>query len=230
MTGEKRSRVDPWKSLGLELLKRRYHLPADSGSTLNDLLEALACQQLGFPEKAEWKDVRDPFLCRFLGISERLRGKDLIRQIIGASAGARRADLNGVREAVLRDWLTPSPSRPSPAANGQPRAERVEAEAFDLPAFAATVQAAARACPTGWFGDNKVFIHRVWEQLQGETHLPVRSLDEFKQRLVEANRAGLLHLSRADLPQVMDPADVRQSETRYLDAVFHFLRTEGDRS
>jgi hypothetical protein len=92
------------------------------------------------------------------------------------------------------------------------------------------VQTAARACPTGRFGDNKVFIYRVWEQLQGETHLPVRSLDEFKQRLVEANHAGLLHLSRADLVQAMDPADVRQSETPYLDARFHFIRTEGDRS
>ena len=44
--------------------------------------------------------------------------------------------------------------------------------------------------------------------------------------LVEANRADLLTLSRADLVQVMDPADVRESETTYLNAVFHFVLVE----
>jgi hypothetical protein len=49
------------------------------------------------------------------------------------------------------------------------------------------------------------------------------------ERLVEANHAGLLHLSRADLVQAMDPADVRESEASYLGAPFHFIRIEEDR-
>ncbi len=147
--------------------------------------------------------------------------------MVQAAARAQRADLAALREAVLHDWLAPAASQAPSGTDGRIAGKRAEAEAFDLPAFAATVEAAARSCPTGRFGDNKVFIHHVWQQLQDETHLPVRTLEEFKQRLTEANHAGLLHLSRADLVQVMDPEDVRQSETRYLDAVFHFIRTEG---
>ncbi len=48
-------------------------------------------------------------------------------------------------------------------------------------------------------------------------------LPAFKRRLTEANNARLLTLSRADLVQLMDPADVRESETRYLNAEFHFV-------
>jgi hypothetical protein len=47
---------------------------------------------------------------------------------------------------------------------------------------------------------------------------------EFKARLTEANHAGLLSLSRADLVEVMDPADVDASEACYLHAVFHFIQ------
>jgi hypothetical protein len=46
----------------------------------------------------------------------------------------------------------------------------------------------------------------------------------FKKQLVEANRIGLLNLSRADLIQAMNPDDVAKSATRYLNAVFHFVR------
>ena len=89
--------------------------------------------------------------------------------------------------------------------------------------------AAARHCPTGWFGDNKVFVSHVWRQLHEEPGVPPLDLPAFKQRLVEANQAGLLTLSRADLVQVMDPADVRDSEIQYLNATFHFLLVERNR-
>ncbi len=227
--GETQSRINCRDGLGAWLLKRRYNLPAASTHTLTAALEALACQQLGFPDETRLTAVRNRVLCRLLGVLEPLSWKKLITQMPQAAAGAQRADLASLREAVLHDWLARSPSQPPPEANGQTTEERVEPEAFDLPAFASTVHAAARACPTGRFGENKVFIHHVWKYLQGETHLPMRSLEEFKQRLVEANHARLLQLSRADLVQAMDSADVQQSETRYLDAVFHFIRTEGAR-
>ena len=51
-------------------------------------------------------------------------------------------------------------------------------------------------------------------------------LPTFKQRLTEANNAGLLTLSRADLVEVMDHTDVQESETRYLNAEFHFVLLE----
>jgi hypothetical protein len=55
------------------------------------------------------------------------------------------------------------------------------------------------------------------------------ALDDFKTRLIEANHAGLLPLSRADMPQAMDPALVDQSRTDYLNATFHFVLVEGGR-
>jgi hypothetical protein len=99
-------------------------------------------------------------------------------------------------------------------------------EEFDLAAFARTVQAAARDCPTGRFGDNKVFINHVWRRLSEEPRFAGMNLNEFKRRLTEANTANMLTLSRADLVSVMDPEDVRESETPYLNAVFHFILIE----
>ena len=51
-------------------------------------------------------------------------------------------------------------------------------------------------------------------------------MNAFKQRLVEANSKGLLRLSRADLVSAMDPELVAESETRYLNARFHFVRLD----
>jgi len=224
--GDIQSRIRSRDGLGASLLKRRYDLPLGTAPTLNAALEALACQQLGFAEETKLSTVRDRVLCRLLGVPEPLSRKQLGPQVVRAAIGARRADLPSFRDTVLHDWLA-GPVTPQ-TSDGEDAGPPPEPEPFDLPVFAATVLAAARTCRTGWFGDNKVFIHHVWEQLQGETNLPVRSLEEFKKRLVEANHVGLLQLSRADLVQAMDPADVQQSETRYLDAVFHFIRTEGD--
>jgi hypothetical protein len=227
--GETRSRINSLDGLSAWLLKQRYQMPDGAGHTPKAVLQALVCRELGFPDETKLTAVRDRVLSRLLGPPEPLTWKTLVKQMPQAVADAQRGGMAALREAVLHKWLTPSSSQPSPEADGRQTEECVERESFDLPTFAATVEAVARACPTGRFGDNKVFIHHVWKQLQSETHLPVRSLEEFKQHLVEANHAGLLHLSRADLVQAMDPADVRQSETRYLDAVFHFIRTEGDR-
>ena len=72
------------------------------------------------------------------------------------------------------------------------------------------------------------WISRAWRQFQSQSdgHGAGLDLPAFKQRLVEANREGLLRLSRADLVSAMDPADVRESETRYLNAEFHFILIE----
>jgi hypothetical protein len=82
----------------------------------------------------------------------------------------------------------------------------------------------ARNCSTGRFGNNKVFISSVYQLCQQELGVPRMTLPEFKVRLVEANRQGLLQLSRADLVQAMDPVLVRESEADLGDGVtFHFI-------
>ena len=71
-------------------------------------------------------------------------------------------------------------------------------------------------------------IAAVWRASQQEPSFPRLSLAEFKQRLVDANSHNLLHLSRADLVQAMDPQLVAESEALYLNASFHFVLIEGD--
>jgi hypothetical protein len=93
-----------------------------------------------------------------------------------------------------------------------------------LEAFASSVNDAARESPTGRFGDNKVFISHVYRTARWPGTLP-----GFRKRLIEAQRAGLVDLSRADLVEAMEPTDVRDSETRYLDTTWHFVRVKPTR-
>ena len=83
---------------------------------------------------------------------------------------------------------------------------------FDLHRFADRVKAAAQACPSGRYGDSKVFIVHVWRMLHDDPDFRGMDFSTFKQRLAEANNARLLDLSRADLVQAMDPEDVQLSE------------------
>ncbi len=53
---------------------------------------------------------------------------------------------------------------------------------------------------------------------------PRPTLDAFKARVLEAHRAGLLQLTRADLQGAMAAVDVAGSEIRHLGATFHLLR------
>ena len=86
------------------------------------------------------------------------------------------------------------------------------------------MKSSSRNCPTGHFGDNKVFIAHVWRALQADPAFRGMELATFKEHLTEANNARLLDLSRADLVQAMNPDDVHQSEVHYLNATFHFIR------
>src|SRR5205823_3165908 len=96
--------------------------------------------------------------------------------------------------------------------------------ALEMAALAERVKAAARACPTGRYGDNKVFIAHVWRMLRSDADFAEMDLDGFKDFLAAANNSRFLDLSRADLVQAMDPEDVRLSEVQYLNATFHFIR------
>jgi hypothetical protein len=128
------------------------------------------------------------------------------------------------QSVVLRWWFDGPASAPAvPEENAPPAPGK---SLIDLPkddnAFAARILAAARASKTGRFGDDKVFISHVLRQLTNEG-ASINDADAFKGRLVDVHRSGLLSLSRADLVEAMDPKDVNASETRYLNATFHFV-------
>ncbi len=214
---ESRQRIKDAKKLAAEVLKRHYGLPARVQS-LTQALDALASkliyEQLGLDGDWNLKAVQAAVLGQLFEPPVRLDLRKLADQLPKHIVGARSGGMKGLREAILLRWV-----ESSIRGAGAP----VE---FDLSAFARTVQAVARHSPTGWFGDNKVFISHVWRQLQKEPGFPRLALADFKHRLGEANNAGLLRLSRADLVQAMNPDDVRESETPYLNAVFHFILIE----
>lgn len=117
------------------------------------------------------------------------------------------------------DKFQDKPAEPTPQT-----APAEDPKPFDLEAFSRDVMDCARACPTGKWGMNKVYISHVWQNFQ-KTH-PEWNLDEtmFKKKLTEANHKHLLTLSHADLVGIMNPDDVKESETPYLNDYFHFVR------
>ena len=210
------------------LLKTQFSLAIKELPKLDEALDALAWKLIGFENMTQKFDVRAIKIALFnreLGNGRATDFKKAATTLLLRRVTARREDPKELRDAVLRRWIdgehsseaeppgyqSPSPAVPQPAA-------------LDLASFAARVRAAAGACRSGRFGDNKVFIAHVWSALQNNPAFPAIDLASFKRRLAEANHSRFLDLSRADLVQAMNPADVEQSELHYLNATFHFVR------
>jgi hypothetical protein len=220
-------RISRKSNLEAVLLAARYGLPAGASASVKNALESLACKELGFPEETSVEAVKSRVLCRLLGTDQKLPFKEIQKQLPRVAVGARTSKPDALRDALLLCWADPAgAAQPGPTATAMQEPE--PAAEFDLPTFAATVKAAARDCPTGRFGDNKVLINHVWRHLQNEPGFPHLDRTAFKNALAEANHVGLLKLNRADLVHGTNPADVQESETLYRDAVFHFIQTEKD--
>ncbi len=208
------------KRLAALLLMRKLGLPVGTGSTLAAVFEAIACRELGFPDAVSLKALIPTLLEQVVKADTPLAAKDVEEIAPRTLLGVTGRGANALRDTALADWFAGSsaPASVAPVAGDD--------EPFDLEAFAATVRSVARDCPTGRFGGNKVFISHVWQQLRDEPRFAALGHDGFKAKLVDANRANLLTLSRADLVQLMDPIDVRESETTFLTAVYHFISVE----
>lgn len=224
LSADEAAKLNDGDKLAALVLKRKYDLPAGTGSTVSQALEAIVCKRLGFARETTLNGLLSAVLSDLVG-SERLTKETLTKQVPLFETGLTAATADAGRRKLVRDWL--EGVRPAP----QPRREEgtPAPEPFDLAAFAATVQAlAAKSPPEHRFHDNKVFISALWRATQDEPSFPRLGLPEFKHRLVEANAQDLLHLSRADLVSAMDPQLLAESETRYLNAAFHFVLVAGD--
>ncbi|WPB77179.1 hypothetical protein KYC5002_50400 [Archangium violaceum] len=217
---------------GMRAVLVQKQLGGESPGTksLTQVRDALCWKQLGVDTDKPFTlaAVQAVLLARVLQASREAEPTQAMRQLAAKSVGAKRSDAESLRLAALRSWLVPSsePVTAPPATSTAPASRNVLATPpaparEDLQTFAERVREAAKASTSGHFGEDKIFISHVWRALQGQ----VGDLDEqaFKSRLVEANRARFLSLSRADLVEAMDPADVTDSETRYLGATFHFI-------
>lgn len=189
--------------------------------SLPAVCDAYAWQQLALPGKPKRcpPEVRAVFLQRELATDAGPPDR-LLRLYVARQLGAPRAELRALRDALVRRWL-----------EGRELDGRAGAGAGTLPArpalaFADEVRDVARATTHGVFGDRKVFISSVWDELRRHPTWSALTLDEFKARLVRAHQAGDVVLARADLVAAMNPELVAASETTADGASFHFIVRE----
>ena len=194
--------------------------------SLASVCDALTWRELGLPGKPKHcpPEIRGLFVQRQLG-SDAGPPERLARVLAAREVGAPRPELRALRDALVRCWLTGRSIGEPVEPHAEPTAEPT-AEPHDEPRFADAVLDAAGAARDGWFGDRKVFVSAVWDQLRNQPPWTALALDDFKARLLAAHRAGALALARADLVAAMDPARVAASEIAADGASFHFLVKE----
>jgi len=122
----------------------------------------------------------------------------------------------------------PAPEGASPVALPRTRATSAP---MTLAEFAEAVTQAMRRVPEGQSSDGRfqgrvgdnVFIAAAWRALR-DPRLSAMTLEQFKHRLLQANREQLLLLSRADAQGDMDTDDLVTSEIEDMGARFHFIQ------
>jgi hypothetical protein len=204
-----RKRITTANGLRAAILRQHFDLPVEEFPTLTQARDALFWKLIGreSAERLTVTNVMKHVLNKELDPARPAPATDAPKRIAQKVAKARNADASQLRLATLRRWC-----EGGSGASGE----------MELATFAERVQAAARRCSSGRFGENKVFIAHVWHEMQDE--LGGMHIESFKRRLTEANNARLLRLSRADLVEAMEPRDVVESQTEYMNAQFHFIR------
>ncbi|OWK39169.1 hypothetical protein [Fimbriiglobus ruber] len=215
------------RKLAALLLKQKLDLPVGTPNTPSSVFEAIACRLLGYPYHISLKAVIPAVISERNQIEPPLTAENLPTVGVRVLLGTTKSGVEGLR-AVALAALT-NGDRSSLIAVPDPQSKptmQPESEPFDLEAFANTVKTVARDCPTGRFGDEKVFVSHVWRLLKNEPRFAPLGLAGFKEKLIEAARANLITLSRADLYQIHQPADLDESEILFANTVFHFIQVE----
>lgn len=171
--------------------------------------------------------VRAVFLQRELATTP--APTDRLLRLLAAREVGSSSELKALRHGLVRRWLehgalgAGGAAMPADAATAAPATAAGDLAAGD---FAADVRAAlagiAESDP-GSHGAHKVFIFAAWEALRRHPAWRELGLDDFKARLVAAQRAGEVVLARADLVGAMSPALVERSEIDAGGATFHFV-------
>ncbi len=235
LSTETRKRLAEADGLRAAILHQGFDLPIAPFSTLTQARNALLWQHLCNPQTAEHlqaqlSDLRQQafnqstvmaaLLNDLLQTPKPLPWDKALSQLVAKVAQAKRTTPDELRTAILRQAVT-SAASPSP----KPDTPTTPAPLSDE-AFAELTLNAAKATQEGRLGDSKVFISRVWATLQQQHPDLMLTLEDFKQRLITANRQRRLDLSRADLAYALDANDVSASEINHLNSTFHFIRLD----
>lgn len=129
---------------------------------------------------------------------------------------------NGVDLETTGPFNTGSANRPRMVTGN---ALNVPTTEDGVRAFAGDVQRIVdRAPESASFGDRKVFIGDIYAEYNKQNPMP---REVFNSLMIDAQKRGMLTMSRADLVQAMDPEQVRESEIRHLNGEFNFVTRDG---
>jgi hypothetical protein len=233
------ARLGTTAGLRAEILRREYSLPLGAAPDMAEVKHALAWRLL--PGGAAAQVVARVASTRFTlqaalaALVSSALGEDATTDLdkdlglLAARALGTGTSPEEMRAAIHRRLVGTEGAAGTDAPGGEQGAAATggESDGEDRPShevFAARVLASARRAQGGWYGENKVFINHVHRQFMHDNPAEGMSLGTFKTRLLEANQAGALSLSRADLVPAMDRADLEESEIEFLTASFHFIR------
>ncbi|MCX4243947.1 hypothetical protein [Paraliomyxa miuraensis] len=241
LPGEQWLEVASADKLRARLIRQSRGLVLPEIPTLAQAVDAQIWQALGLPEAGPLTlgKLRRAVLERTLGVSIRAKsidGPEAGRWLATAAAGTPTRDIIAIQRALIGRWLfeakVPDTADERKVDPKQGRAKSLAvassrgSEPMPLERWAERIQRLADTVQSGRYGEERAFIASVWQAAQADPTAPHDSLPAFKTRLVEANRAGLLRLHRADLVGAMDERLVRESETRHLNATFHFIEID----
>lgn len=228
---------DPGERLQAALAAKQLGLT--SCATLPKLLDEFVAAELGLPPgKLTMKRIRAHLLERRTGIKARGNPRSVVEQIAASTVRAPNARAASLRTGLVRRWLVDNPAGSNsdvstvdagkgrgagPGPVPRPPDPAIVAP-LDDHGFAAVINDAIDAIgPEGRYGPHKVFISAIWRRLAGDPRHRDMSLAELKRRLLDANRASLLSLARADLVAAMDGNEVAASEIFDRGSSFHFV-------
>lgn len=205
---------------GLRLLP---HMP-----TLKQAIDALLWKQSGIETSVEFntKNAIRNFLEMDLNERSSLNAESLRDVIAKKVTKARNKNSHEIRRCILQQLPEKRNDRESVTTDSAitlPITDEID-KVLDIKVFAVEVQHIAKASKSGKFGDHKVFINHVWQNMQQTSLTETLNLPKFKNLLTDANKQGLLTLSRADMVAAMNATDVAESEIQYLNATFHFIQ------
>lgn len=218
---EQRKKVSTAGGLRGAILKQAYDLKTSPTPTETQALDALLWKQLGVETNRKFSltSVKEHLLNQLLGIDPPVEFKKVKPLVAAKAINARRNDPQELKRSVIRGFIDNQKNIPA--------TETIQKSDSNEP-FAKEVIQAAQQTQTGWFGTNKVFISHVFSTYRQLYPHSSETLESFKSDLIAAHQQGKIILSRADLIEAMNPQDVVESETTYLNASFHFIRLPGE--